>query len=222
MPILTCSHTNRAAIFACAQAGCSSCMAFLLAQNEGLIHACIRYAEIGGVPYAEAAQEGRVGLWRAILRYDPSRSAAFSTFAWRFIWGRIWRYTLAFAQKGESLEELPFEACQAELAEGAWQQAQLALAVRETVGRLPERLRGILEQVYGLNDQPAQSMAAIGRELGLTRERIRQLHNQALALLRLPVFSIQVRSLAERDSRRDYRQARQRSDAWLRQGRRRK
>jgi DNA-directed RNA polymerase sigma subunit (sigma70/sigma32) len=31
--------------------------------------------------YEEVVQEGRIGLWRALLRYDPARGAAFSTYA---------------------------------------------------------------------------------------------------------------------------------------------
>jgi len=204
--IQVCQHP---ADFGCAQAGCPGCLEGLLAQHVGLIHACIRYAEIGGVAYAEAVEEGRIGLWRAIVRYDPARQVAFSTFAWRFIWGHIWRYTLAFCQKGEALEEAPYEACCAELAEEAWWQAQIAVALHEALDLLPERLRGVLTQVYGLGEQPPQTLAELGRQMGLSRERVRQLRNEALALLRLPALSIQIRSLCERDRRQDYRQARQ-------------
>ena len=216
MTILTCCHTNQAAIFVCAQAGCERCMEYLLEEHIGLVHACIQYAEIGGVPYGEAVEEGRIGLWRAILHYEPSRQVAFSTFAWRRIWGCIWRYALAFSQKGEALEEEPYEACQAELAEAAWQQEQIASAVREALEMLPERLRGILEQAYGLGNQPPQKLVEIGRQMGVSREGVRQLRNEGLALLRLPALSLRLRGLCERDSRQDYRQARRMTDAWLR------
>ena len=219
MHILTYSHMDQAAIFACAQAGCQECMAHLLEEHVGLVHACIHYLEVGGVPYGEAVEEGRIGLWRAILRYDATRGVAFSTFAWRRILGCIWRYAVTFSQKGAGLEEEPYEACYAELAEGAWEQAQVGEALREALGLLPERTRGIVEQVYGLREEPAMPMAEIGRQIGLTRERIRQLRNEGLALLRLPALSIRLRSLCERDSRQDYRQARGMTDGWLRRRR---
>jgi len=221
MTIVPCCHSNRAGLFVCAQAGCPNCMEYLLEENVGLIHACIHYVEIGGVLYVDVVQEGRIGLWRAILHYDPSRQVAFSTFAWRHIWGEVWRYTLTFRQKGEALEEEPFEAGCAQLAEEAWRQAQIAVALREALDVLPERLRGVVEQVYGLGDRSPETMAEIGRQMGLTRERIRQLRNEALALLRLPALSIQVRSLCEQDSRQAYRKARQMNDAWLDSRRRR-
>lgn len=219
MNILPCSHPKREGIFACAQAGCQECMAHLLEEHVGLVHACIHYLEIGGVPYGEAVEEGRIGLWRAILRYDPSRGVAFSTFAWRRILGCIWRYAVTFSQKGAGLDEEPYEACYAELAEAAWEQAQIIEALGEALEVLPERTRGIVEQVYGLREEPAMPMAEIGRQMGLTRERIRQLRNEGLALLRLPALSLRLRGLSGRDSRQDYRQARRMTDGWLRRRR---
>ena len=216
MNILTCPHTNESGIFACAQAGCERCMEDLLEKHVGLIHACVRYLEIGGVPYMEAVEEGRIGLWRAILRYDPTRQVAFSTFAWRRILGEVWRYAQRFSQKGEALDEEPYEACYGALAEEAWLQAQIGVALREALEALPERLRRVLEQEYGLNGEPPQKLAEIAREMGVSRERVRQLRNEGLALLRLPGLSLRLRGLCERDSRLAYRQARQMSDTWLR------
>jgi RNA polymerase primary sigma factor len=65
-----------------------------------------------------------------------------------------------------------------ELAEDALR----ARAVREALAELPERERRILELRFGIDGDP-QSLEAIGKELGLTRERIRQLEAQALASL---------------------------------------
>ncbi len=43
--------------------------------------------------------------------------------------------------------------------------------------------------------------------MGLSRERVRQIRNEALVLLRLPALSLRLRSLSEQDSRAAYRQA---------------
>jgi RNA polymerase primary sigma factor len=56
------------------------------------------------------------------------------------------------------------------------------LAVREALKRLPERERRVLELRFGFNGQQ-QALEAIGRELGITRERVRQLEGEALAKL---------------------------------------
>jgi RNA polymerase primary sigma factor len=55
--------------------------------------------------------------------------------------------------------------------------------VRDAVARLPEREQRIVELRYGLADGEVWSLEAIGKELGLTRERIRQLERTALMKL---------------------------------------
>ncbi len=54
---------------------------------------------------------------------------------------------------------------------------------RRLLDALPERERRILELRFGLYNDP-QSLEAIGRKIGLTRERVRQLERRALARLR--------------------------------------
>jgi RNA polymerase primary sigma factor len=55
-------------------------------------------------------------------------------------------------------------------------------AVRHAVSRLPDRERRILELRFGF-DGETTSLEAIGKELGLTRERVRQLEQSALGQL---------------------------------------
>jgi RNA polymerase primary sigma factor len=52
-------------------------------------------------------------------------------------------------------------------------------AIRRAVSELPERERRILELRFGLDTEP-QSLEAIAREVGMTRERVRQLESKAL------------------------------------------
>jgi RNA polymerase primary sigma factor len=59
------------------------------------------------------------------------------------------------------------------------QQAALARAL----GELPERDREVLRLRYGLGGVDPQSLAGVGRELGLTRERVRQIEAAALERL---------------------------------------
>ncbi len=51
--------------------------------------------------------------------------------------------------------------------------------VRRAVAELPERQRRILELRFGFDSEPL-SLEAIGRELGITRERVRQLETEAM------------------------------------------
>jgi RNA polymerase primary sigma factor len=57
-------------------------------------------------------------------------------------------------------------------------------ALRRAVDELPEREREIVKLRYGLNgDRDPKSLEAIGRELGITRERVRQIEAAALESL---------------------------------------
>jgi RNA polymerase primary sigma factor len=59
-------------------------------------------------------------------------------------------------------------------------------ALRKAVSELPERQREIVKLRYGLNgDSDPKSLDAIGRELGITRERVRQIEADALEQLAL-------------------------------------
>jgi RNA polymerase primary sigma factor len=54
--------------------------------------------------------------------------------------------------------------------------------VRQAIAALPERERRIIELRFGVGGEP-QALEAIGKELGITRERVRQLEAEALAKL---------------------------------------
>jgi RNA polymerase primary sigma factor len=56
--------------------------------------------------------------------------------------------------------------------------------LRRAVAQLPEREREVVTRRYGLNgERDPASLATIGRELGLTRERVRQIEASALEQL---------------------------------------
>ena len=56
-------------------------------------------------------------------------------------------------------------------------------ALRQALDDLPDRARDILRLRYGLGGQDPQSLESIGRDLGLTRERVRQIEQEALSRL---------------------------------------
>ena len=67
--------------------------------------------------------------------------------------------------------------------------------LRRAVGRLPERLALIMRLRYGFEDGVPWAMEDIGRKLGLTKERIRQLEKIALCRLRHPAFGMREEDL---------------------------
>jgi RNA polymerase primary sigma factor len=56
--------------------------------------------------------------------------------------------------------------------------------VEAALSELEPRLRYVLERRYGLDGHPSQTLEQLGTDLGITRERVRQLENKALRELR--------------------------------------
>ena len=66
-------------------------METLLRENIRLVWMMLLRQAPGKADYANLLQEGRIGLWQAILHYDPGRGFHFSSYAWEVIRHRIWQ-----------------------------------------------------------------------------------------------------------------------------------
>jgi len=191
-------------------------------QHEGLVHTILRRQARGGVEYAELLQAGRIGLWQAVLHFDPSRGVAFSTYAGVAIERWIWRVVArANRPRGRLSPSEPPNPCQ--MAEENLWQAEVYSALAEAVSRLPKRLRQVIVAAYGLDGESPHTLIAIGQQFGVSREMARIWRNDALLLLRLPAFSGRLRRLCGQDSQEAYVRTQALNRAWLRQkrGRRR-
>lgn len=206
-------------VYACAQSGCQACVERLLHQHAGLVHWVIRRDCSSDLPYGELLQEGQIALWHAIRHYDPGRGVAFSTYAVAAIRHRLWD-VVARAQRPQGHQELVTAADPAAVAAAAWQRQAVRAALQEVLAYLPDRSYHIIVAAYGLDGRPPLSLAAIGRRYGLSRERIRQLRNDALVVLRLPALSGRLRRLCDQTDRAAYQRAQALNRAWL--GRRRR
>jgi RNA polymerase primary sigma factor len=68
--------------------------------------------------------------------------------------------------------------------------------LQEAIGRLPERHRYVLIRRYGLDDHEVATLAQLSEELGISRERVRQLQREAERMLASGEFGAVFRSAA--------------------------
>jgi RNA polymerase sigma factor (sigma-70 family) len=210
-------RVSEATLFRQARAGCSVSLNKLMARHDGLVQAVVRQQVLGDLPFTEALQAGRIGLWRAVLGFDPTRGLAFSTYAWPSIMRYVWRavkldtrfHSLPAVDDGASLPE-PLDPSI------VWEATTVRQALRDLVQRLPRRLRTVVVTRYGLDGHRPALYRQIGAALGLSGERARQLHTEALVWLRHPAHSYVLRSLLDRHTLADYQVADELAQRWLR------
>ena len=73
----------------------------------------------------------------------------------------------------------------------------LVEAVEQALGELSEREQEIVRMRFGLDDGQAKTLEDVGREFGVTRERIRQIEAKTLAKLRHPMRSQKLKEFLE-------------------------
>jgi RNA polymerase sigma factor (sigma-70 family) len=196
-----------------AQAGCTESLNQLMANHDGLVQAVVRQQVLGELPFEEALQVGRIGLWRAILGFDPERGFGFSTYAWSSIKHHIWRAVKAYGRFQR--DQAPFHQLEAPDPAVIWEAEAILEALHAMVGRLPPRLNYVVVARYGLSGHAPFFYHQIGAALGLTGERARQLHAEALVRLRHPAHSYRLRSLLDRHTLTDYEEANEGARRWL-------
>ena len=202
-----------------AQAGSQESLNLLLLRHERLVHRVVRRQWIYTLPYAVAVQEGRRGLWHAILGFDPERGNRFSTYAYpaimRYVWGAV---------KGEirrSRREIPTEVLGLYFYENSpdparlreWEDVHQCLLA--LVKRLPKEQAQIIQMHYGLDGNVPHSQPEIANLFGVTKQRISQVEIAALVWLRQPAHSQELRSLLARHDQAQYELADRLAQAWL-------
>lgn len=197
-----------------------------LVEHETLVHWVVHRQWLGPLSYQEAVQAGRIGLWRAVKGYDPGRGRAFSTYAVVAIRRAVWRAVV----EAQRQEPLPHSCASF----GAYrppdigqaldevERCQVYAALYDLVRCLPSRLALVIVARYGLAGDVPQTWVAIARALHVTRQRIQQLHAEALLWLAHPARSVELRRLMGRNTVADYRAYLARLRAWQRAQRRKR
>jgi RNA polymerase sigma factor (sigma-70 family) len=177
-----------------------------MAQHERLVHWVVRRQWLGDLSFEDALHEGRIGLWSALRHYDPQRGTAFSTYAVPAIAHAVWR-AVALENRFSVASPLltPWITDSYEI--DSLDRAQINAVLHDLAAQLPFRLRDIIVARHGLDGNLPQTFAAIGAVLGVSRQRVHQLHGQAILWLAHPEHSLLLRRLLDRCRRQDYQRA---------------
>ena len=140
--------------------------------------------------FFELVSDGNMSLIRAVEKFDYSRGNKFSTYAsWaimknfartipeenyrrdRFVTGHEEMFEAAADNRTDEHEYETLQKCMQE-------------AVSGMLGRLDERERRIIVSRFGLGGVGEQTLEQLGREFGITKERVRQIESRAQDKLR--------------------------------------
>lgn len=133
------------------------------------------------MPFADLLQEGSLGLVRAVESYVPARGS-FTAYARRWIRRSIARAIAASSHAADAYATVTSAGTT-----GSPDPERLSLVrrrVHQALAHLDALEATVLELRFGLLDGTVRSLDEIGRRLGVTRERVRQILEVALARLR--------------------------------------
>jgi RNA polymerase primary sigma factor/RNA polymerase sigma factor len=152
--------------------------------------------------FFEAVSEGNISLMKAVEKFDYTRGFKFSTYAtWALQknYARAYETHMRYADHFRSghEESLGWAADQRINGfEQERQQAQREDQVQKILGCLTEREREIIAKRYGLSGPfEGQTLKEVGADLGVSKERIRQLEGRALAKLREAAMANKIEAL---------------------------
>jgi RNA polymerase sigma factor (sigma-70 family) len=197
-------------------------------EHENLVHWVVHRQWLGPLPYLEAVQAGKIGLWRALRRYDPERGHAFSTYAVPAIQRAVWCAVV------ESQPPAHISLSRCGWLAPSYSPLDPAKALDEVerflvcdtlydlVCELPCRLAYIIVARYGLTGDPPQPWRVIAEGLRVTRQRVQRLHTEAILWLAHPAYSLKLRQLVGRNTVTDYQAYQARVRAWQRASRRKR
>jgi RNA polymerase sigma factor (sigma-70 family) len=140
-------------------------------------------------PFDELASEGQFTILRAISRFDPERGFRFSTYAMHAIRRRILRFIGQRHRERQSVKSLGDELTPVDVRR--WTLAYEKHVIRTTevierlLAQLTSRERYVLRSRFGWGREfEPRTLRDIAAELGVSRERVRQLEERALRKLR--------------------------------------
>jgi RNA polymerase primary sigma factor len=139
--------------------------------------------------FAELVSDGHIALMRAVEKFDVSRGYRFSTYASWVIINSLLRDSAKDRRRGRfvtgresMLEAAPDHRNDESPCE--MEQARCRKVIRGMLRRLNDRERRIIVSRFGLEGTRQKTLNQLGEELGITKERVRQIETRARDKLR--------------------------------------
>ncbi len=179
----------------------------LVRRNLPLVVAFVRKQALAGVQLDEVVQEGNLGLLRAIEKYDPAAGTRFATYAIWWVRAYVWKYLKAARsavrpKSGSAARaDLSLDAPLGDEGDATWldqveddaptpdaryADADADAHVRRSLERVRGRLGGLAWDIvqHRLRQDAPETLEAIGKRWGVSRERVRQVELQTKRFLR--------------------------------------
>ncbi|HVS71647.1 MAG TPA: sigma-70 family RNA polymerase sigma factor [Phycisphaerae bacterium] len=165
--------------------------------NLALVLAMAKRTRMSEVDFGELVSEGNMALLRAIEKFDIARGFKFSTYACRAIlkaFSRIAmktsRYRQAFPTEFDpAMERSNYqETKRADVEQDAVEELQRIIG--ENRADLSDVEKTVIQARFAINrgqDASAMTLEEVGRVIGVTKERVRQIQNKALEKLRATI-----------------------------------
>ena len=140
--------------------------------------------------FFELVSDGNMSLIRAVEKFDYARGNKFSTYAsWAIMKNFIRSIPIENHRRDRFVtghDDLFEAAADNRSDEHEYENAQRRMrdAVKGMLGRLDDRERRIIVSRFGLDGASEQTLESLGKELGVTKERVRQLEARAQSKLR--------------------------------------
>ncbi|MEW4566751.1 sigma-70 family RNA polymerase sigma factor [Tautonia sp. JC769] len=140
--------------------------------------------------FFELVSDGNMSLIRAVEKFDYARGNKFSTYA---SWAIMKNFARTIPEENyrrdrfvTGHEEMFESAADGRIDEHEYEVAHRrnVEAVQGMLGRLDDRERRIMISRYGLDGTREMTLEQLGRELGITKERVRQIESRAQEKLR--------------------------------------
>src|SRR5262245_50300278 len=142
------------------------------------------------INFFELVSDGNMSLIRAVEKFDFSRGNKFSTYA---SWAIMKNFARTIPEENyrrdrfvTGHEEMFESAADNRTDEHEYESAQKRLqeVVKGMLGKLDDRERRIIISRYGINGAHELTLEQLGKELGITKERVRQIESRAQEKLR--------------------------------------